>query len=740
MYREVGLRRVQARQRMYVRRPRWRRAGSGEGNRAMCAINATEETAASVPSLANSERHRRGRLTAGVFFVAAAAYLLLMSGHIYARDEETLFQMADSIARHGTTLVSPEVWGIAVSPTPGKDGLLTTSYAPGQSLLAVPLYWLGAAVAHTGGTAYAAYLHRFVVLTFNGFVTAATVALLFCFALALGYRTRTALALAICYGGATYALIQARTFFAEPLTALLVLLAFFLMYEACAGVGGPRRCNLVLAASGFVIACALGVKVHAALFLPVLALYLLLSTVPSVRALSERAAWQSLVRRGGAWVAGMAIPAVALMAYNAWLYGSPLTTGYGDSPNIFTTPLRTGVYGLLFSSGKGVLWYAPPILLALIGLPIFLRRFPRVGITIICAGVINVVFYARLRFWHGEGAWGPRYLLIVLPWLLLPALPVLDRLLAPARGWWIELARAGAAFVVLAGVFVQMLAIAVSFDVPVLTTTDEHARFFTPAQSPIVTAARTANQRLRTWWRDGHPYPNTLVLRDGFYSAEGDAGAAFPRWTGGAAIVTLHPANGAALHVKLTYFDDRPAAMRATPTPVTVAIGGVTLSPVDRLPIAPANEGFILAYDVSPDLFRQAGNRLTISAPTWNPAAAQVSQRDEDLGIFVNNLEVWADGVPLAVRQATMIPAVPASPRQVWLWANYPEYPHTLDSWPILLHDARLPARLVVGITAGMLGSAALLLIGGVLCFWRVRAPAAIVPRSSGAPALTTGD
>ena len=53
---------------------------------------------------------------------------------------------------------------------------------------------------------------------------------------------------------------------------------------------------------------------------------------------------------------------------------------------------------------------------------------------------------------------------------------------------------------------------------------------------------------------------------------------------------------------------------------------------------------------------------------------------------------------------------MPASPRQIWLWANYPEYPHALDWWPILLHDARLPAPLAVGVITGMLGSAALLL------------------------------
>ena len=661
--------------------------------------------------------------TAAVFFLAAAAYVLLMSGHIYARDEETLFQMAESIARSGTARVSAVVWGIVAANLPPVGGRIATSYAPGQPLLAVPLYWLGAAIGQAGGEATAVFLSRFVVLAFNAFVTAGTVALLFRFARALGYRARVGAALAVCYGAATFALVQARTFFAEPLTALLVLLAFFLLDRASDAHHSQRRQAATAALSGFAIAAALAVKIHAALFLPALALYLLLAALPRRGSIPDRAMWRDLGLRGVAWVAGMAPLALALMVYNRALYGRPLTTGYGDSPNIFTTPLLTGLYGLLLSSGKGIIWYAPPLVFALIGLPAFLRRFPRVAAAILVAGATNLLFYARLEFWHGDGAWGPRYLLIVLPWLLLAALPTLAWLLAPQRGAAVVMARVAATLLILAGIAVQSLAIAVSFDIPILTT-PEQARFFTPSQSPLTVSVRTALARARTWWREARPPPDTLVLRDGFFPAEGESGAPFPRWTGGEAVATLHPANGGAtLRVKLTYFDHRPAPLRATATPVTVAIGATPLTPVDRVPVAPANEGFILAYDVPPALLRQAGNRLVIRVPTWNPAAAGVSDRDADLGIFVNNLEVFADGVPLAVRAVTVLPGVPDTPRQVWLWANYPQYPHLLDWWPVLLADARLPGRLAAAIAGGLLGAATLLLLGGALSLrraWRL--------------------
>jgi len=675
------------------------------------------------------EATRRDRLwTASAFLFAAAFFLLLGSGHIYARDEETLYQMADGIALHGEPLVSPEVWGIVESTSRSKHGLRPTSYGPGQPFLAVPWYWVGRAVGALGGSAYAVYLSRFVVLTFNGFVTAATAALLFRFALVFGYRARVGVALAVCFGMATFALIQARTFFAEPLTALLVLLAFFLMRQATSAPTERQRA-LLLTGSGFVLASAFWVKIHAALFVPVLALYLTLMALSGNARAWQR--WRTLLGRGTWWIGGFVLPTAALLLYDRWLYGNPFTTGYGDNPNLFTTPLKTGLYGLLYSSGKGIIWYAPPLLFALIGFIPFIRRFPRDGGAVCSAAAINVFFYARLQYWHGDGSWGPRYLLIVLPWLLLPALPVLDRLLLPGWGYAKTVARVGAGTVLLIGISVQVLAIAVSFDVPIVTSTSEQARFFTPSQSPIVVSARTTRSRFGAWWKEQHPEVNTFLLAQGFVPAEAERATHFPRWTYGDAIVTLNPKDSAALHIKLTYFDHRPAAMRATVTPVTVTIGTETLAPVDRLPIAAGNEGFILAYDIPSAMLHAASMHLTIHTPTWNPAQTGVSNRDEDLGIFVNNLELWADGVPMVAEEATLFPPVPTTPRNVWFWSNYPQFPHLLDWWPVMLRDARLPSALAVSVSAGMLGCISLLVGAAGVCLRAARRLSRSLPTTS---------
>ena len=61
----------------------------------------------------------------------------------------------------------------------------------------------------------------------GSFVTAAMVALLYRLTRLLGYSGRVALALAVIYGLATTAWPQSRTFFAEPLTAFLLVLSLY---------------------------------------------------------------------------------------------------------------------------------------------------------------------------------------------------------------------------------------------------------------------------------------------------------------------------------------------------------------------------------------------------------------------------------------------------------------------------------------------------------------------------------
>src|SRR5262249_51167955 len=130
---------------------------------------------------------------------------------------------------------------------------------------------------------------------------------------------------------------------------------------------------------------------------------------------------------GAAGVLGTAAAALAVYGlYNLQRYGSPLETGYaasGANGLVVGNPL-VGLYGLLFSSGRGVLWFAPPVLAAALAWLRFLGRFPNVAPALGALVGLWLLAHATVGSgdipWDSGWGWGPRYLLPVLPLALLP--------------------------------------------------------------------------------------------------------------------------------------------------------------------------------------------------------------------------------------------------------------------------------------------------------------------------------
>ena len=124
---------------------------------------------------------------------------------------------------------------------------------------------------------------------------------------------------------------------------------------------------------------------------------------------------------GGRALRAMGIFAAALclhLAANRLLYGSFFEAGYGDEILRFTTPIGTGLFGLLLSPGRGLLLYAPVVVAGVLGLKVA----PRTAVWL-CGGapLLHLLVVARWWSWEGGTAWGPRHLLPVLPLLVAPA-------------------------------------------------------------------------------------------------------------------------------------------------------------------------------------------------------------------------------------------------------------------------------------------------------------------------------
>lgn len=127
----------------------------------------------------------------------------------------------------------------------------------------------------------------------------------------------------------------------------------------------------------------------------------------------------------------------------------------------FTHPLGIGVYGLLLSPGRGLLWYVPLVSLALAVVPWAWRRSALV--TGLCLVLLadRVILYAMWNEWQAGWAWGPRFLVPAMPCLAPLLFEVVRRF---ALSWRRLPLLAGATLLLLVSVSVQVLGASVRYD------------------------------------------------------------------------------------------------------------------------------------------------------------------------------------------------------------------------------------------------------------------------------------
>jgi hypothetical protein len=134
--------------------------------------------------------------------------------------------------------------------------------------------------------------------------------------------------------------------------------------------------------------------------------------------------------------------------FGNYLAFEPTATAKG-----FTTPLWLGLYGNLFSVGRSIFLYSPPAILAAFAFSRFHRARRAEAILFAAIAAIYLLVYSMYGYWEGGWAWGPRFLVPVLPFLVIPL-----GYLVTSKRWAVVVA----ALAVL-GVGVQILGVAVNY-------------------------------------------------------------------------------------------------------------------------------------------------------------------------------------------------------------------------------------------------------------------------------------
>ncbi len=398
-----------------------------------------------------------------LFLTFLGLYLLTMGGHLYSPDEEILFQMTRAIAERGSLAVERPKEMPPFAVRVGVDGREYGQYGIGQPLLAVPFYWLGRMLAEQfdslpigfsviqyHGRTPPEEWQRLGVSLFNQLIAALVVVVLFSLAADLaGDRTAAALT-AILYGAGTIAWVHSKPFFTETLATLCILLSFALVVRARL-YGRPGWLALAGCAAGY----ALLTRLDSIAAFPALGLMLLwphptgsafppespadvtapLRPGPLRRFLQEMKQDSGRSERIGRFAPPVALACLVIAGLNWMRYGSPLATGYEAQPEgiQFVNPLLVGLYGFLFSVGKGIFFFSPPLVLFFWAIRRFIAQAPQAAWGVVVLIVSLLLFHSKWINWAGGWCWGPRHIFMVHVFLALPVCALLTKRTACVR-------------------------------------------------------------------------------------------------------------------------------------------------------------------------------------------------------------------------------------------------------------------------------------------------------------------
>lgn len=383
-----------------------------------------------------------------IFLINLFFYALFNYGGIRSPDSEIVFRTTESLVLRNEFAVPEPISFNYFGLGPGMDGKRYSIFGPAQSILAIPLlkaaYWLKdnniqiidstkvPLSFHVNNDNQDAGLYflkderpsnlnghfeRFIVSFFNVIVGALSGLFFFYLILRITQSVTVSFYTTFIYSFGSLIFSYTGTFFSEPLCALFIILSFLFMFKNEENEKSNKQKLKNYFYSGIFLGLAITSHISAVLSVPFYYMFIL------GQQSKIKFEIKCFIRSGLYFSIGLAIFIVLLLYYNYIRFGNIFETGRSADPlfhyAIYTNPLP-GIFGLLLSSGKGLFIYSPIVLLSIIFWKPFHKKYPHLSIAILGMIFTRIIFLASRSDWHSGFALGPRYLLIIIPFLFIP--------------------------------------------------------------------------------------------------------------------------------------------------------------------------------------------------------------------------------------------------------------------------------------------------------------------------------
>jgi hypothetical protein len=345
--------------------------------------------------------------------------------------ERLHYDVASSISYHKATQAGTLPFGVCFSncqiTASDKNGIYIDR-SLFLSAIAVPFYY----VALLFSISPVVIVGLFV----NSLLISLTSLIIFCFSFEAYGSKKIAFVLALIYGVCSFVWPYNTTLFPQPLQALTLITSAYFIYrlvhynpfQIC-HYNRSRLTNskgLYFAGLGGLF---LGLSVFAhptsALFIPGFIAYGIFSLRHYKKALVS-------------FLTALSITSLFVGAINYARFGSFTSFGYGPQESLSAHNSLEGLVGLLTSPGAGLIFYFPVVILLPLAFIYIYRKNKPLFFLFAYIFVINWLYIGTINniypnTWTGVGAWGPRYLLPVLPFIVMPLGALLQHLKSKNR-------------------------------------------------------------------------------------------------------------------------------------------------------------------------------------------------------------------------------------------------------------------------------------------------------------------
>lgn len=372
--------------------------------------------------MVTSDNQSTNRARLGFFFslflLFLCIYLATYSGRIESGDSLRVVDSASSLVHFGDTKRDESLWQDTPEVFFDNIEFPITPYEPKEPLIAyiAAIPYAIATLFPQIGLAHATWLLNIVVIAFS-------VALFYLLARIKNYDEITAIIAAILLGLGTILWVYSKTLFREPMIVLfflIVAIALELWRRNYLRIGW-----LILAIVAFI--AAYFTKNSSLFALPAFVIWIL----PN---------WQ-MPKKLGWLLDSLLLLGIVLLTLSAFV--EPVFRFFADITSaVYPINLqfaRIALHSYLFSIGGSIWATSPILLLSIVGAIMLIRRGQR---RILWATVFILTAYAVAHalltgvHWFGGLSYPPRFLLPVVPFAMLPVLPIIQWLQQPNTVLW----------------------------------------------------------------------------------------------------------------------------------------------------------------------------------------------------------------------------------------------------------------------------------------------------------------